>query len=275
MLLLKPHRYAAAERWGDLVNAFAESLKDSSLDEMILLLHATIPNPREQRLECVRQVSYDTLDGIPQLLISTAPRVLRTSTIPVDQGRQRIEVVTGGEPDGGKDGQAEQEHVEIPPERIADGERAEAVTARGDHEERIDERLVDAAKVIQDAYRRHWERKRTPAARKIQAAYRRYLKRKDIVRQGINTAQAHYWQLLRKRSLEMGLSKDSRYYILFRFPLAYILVCLDVIKTFVESKKEDARERVVAGRGKDLEELKEALSQYRCVRVLIARFIRG
>jgi len=242
---------------------------------MILLLHATIPNPRGQRLECVRPVSYDTLDGIPQLLISMAPPVLRTSVTPVHQGRQRVEVETGRKPDGGKDRQTQQEHVEMPPEQIADGEGADAVTAWVDHEEKIDEDLVNAARVIQDAYRRHWERKRTTAVRKIQATYRRYLKWKVVVHQGINTVQAHYWQLLRKRSLAMGWSKDSRYYILFRFPLAYILVCLDVIKTFVESKKEDAKERVVAGRGKDLEELKEALSQYRCVRVLIARFIRG
>jgi len=275
VLSLKPSRYAAAKGWGDLVDAFAESLKDSSLDEMILLLHAAIHDPCEQRLECVRPVSYNTLDGIPQLLISTAPRVLRAGVTTVHQGRQRIEVTTGGQPGGGKDGKARQEHAEIPSEWIADREGVEAVTTWGDHEEKMDENLVNAAKVIQDAYRGNRERKRTTAVRKIQATYRRYLKLKDVVHQGINTAQAHYWQLLRKRSLETGWSKDSRYYILFRFPLAYILVCLDVIKTFVESKKEEVKERVVAGGGKDLKGPKEALSQYRCVGALITRFIRG
>lgn len=274
VLLLKPNSYAAAEGWGDLVDAFVESLKDSLLDEVILLLHTTIPNLHEQRLECIHPVSYNMLDAIPQLLISTAPHISRTGVTPVHQGQQRVEVKKGGQPDGGKNRQAQQECAEIPPEWTADGEGVEAVTAWGDHEEETNERLVNAANVIQDAYRRHLEWKRTLAVRKIQATYHRYLKRKDVICQGINTTQAHYWHLLRKRSLEMGWSRDSRYYILFRFPLVYILVCLDVIKTFIESKKRDTKERVVTGGSKDLE-LKEALSQHRCVRALIAYSVRG
>ena len=241
---------------------------------MVLLVHNTIPGPYEQQLEYVRLVSYNTLDEIPRLLLQTAPSASRISVTPAHQERQSVEVGPGVRPDGDNDGQAQQEHIEMPQESIADGKEVEAVTSSGDHEEENDETRANAAKTIRDAYRRHLEQKRGGAAHKIQVAYRRYLKRKNAVRQGIHATQAHYWHLLRKRSLEMGWSKDSRYYILFRFPLAYILVCLDMIKAFAESEKKDAKERMVTEGDKVLGELMEAFSQHRCARALIAYFIR-
>ena len=336
ILSLRPSSYAYAKGWNNLVNAFSESLKHSSLDEMILLVHTTIPGPYEQQLEYVRQVTYNTLDEIPQLLLSTAPGAPRTGTTPGHQERQHVEVETGIQPDDDEYGQAQQEHVEISQEWIHDGKEVEVVAAgrgheeeieetrvnaakamqdayhrrleqrradgdheeeiketrvnaantiqdayrrrleqgqaSGDHEEEIEETRVNAANAIQDAYRRRLEQRRAGAAQKIQATYRRYLKRKSVVLQGTDATQAHYWHLLRKRSSEIGWSKDSRYYILFRFPLAYILVCLDVIKTFAESKK-DTKEKMVAEGDKDLEELTEVFSKHRCVRALIAHFI--
>ena len=177
MLLLRPNSYANAKGWDDLIHAFAGPLKHSSLDEMILLLHTTIPSPREQQSEYIRPVSYDTLDEIPRLLLSMTPSIVRTS-----------------------------------------------------------------------------------AARKIQAVYRRHWKRSE----GIDAIQAHYWRLLRKRSTEMEWSEDLRYYLLFRVPLGYILVCLDVIKTFVESEKKEAKKRIMTEDDEHLVELMEALDRYRC-----------
>lgn len=275
-MLLRPNSYADAEDWDDLVHASIESLKHSSLDEMILLVHNTIPGQYEERPKYVRLVTYSTLDEIPRLL-STTPAALRTGSAAAHQERQRAEVATEVQPDGDGDEQAQEEHVEIPQRSIADGKEGEEAMSSGDHEEEIDETLDNAAKVIQGAYRRHLEQKRqrrAVAARKIQATYRRYLKRKSVVHQGVDAAQAHYWHLLRKRSLEMGWSKDSRYYILFRFPLAYILVCLDVIKTFAESEKKDVKERILAEGNKGLEGLMKVLGQHRYARVLIAWFIR-
>ena len=124
-----------------------------------------------------------------------------------------------------------------------------------------------AAKKIQAAYRRHLERNRVirdSAARRIQAAYLRYSQRKSVVREGIDIAQAHYWHLLRKRSMKMEWPNASRYYLLFRVPLVYILVCLDVIRVFVESEKKKEAEKWMAIEGHgDLEDLMEALKQYR------------
>ena len=264
MFLLRPNSYADAEGWDDLVQAFAESLKHSSLDEMILLLHTATPGPYEQPLEHVRPVSYNLLDDVPQLLLSIPPGALRTGPTRSHQQRPHVEEATGAPPGDNSDGQGEQKRISIPQEGAADGKEAEAIISDRDYEEEIYETRVNAAKTMQDAYRCHLEQKRAGAAKKIQAVYLCHLKRRSVGRTGINTTLAHYWDLLRKRSMEMEWSKDSRYYLLFRVPLGYILVCLDAIKVFAEFKKE-TKKRMMTEDHKGLEESMEAISQHRCV----------
>ena len=191
-----------------------------------------------------------------------AQNTLRSGTIPTHQQWPRVQAATGVQPDG--DGQGRQESIDIPQERVTDGKELEVVLSDGDHEQEIDAPRVNAARAIQYAYRRHLEQKRAGAARKIQTAYRRHLKRKRVVRRGIDATQARYWLLLRKRSLEMEWSKGSRYYLLFRVPLAYILVCLDAIQTFAESEKKKIKNRIMTEDNSDLEELMKALRQHRC-----------
>ena len=263
-LLLRSGSYAEAKCWDDLVYAFTESLKNSPFDEIILLLHTSIPGSHGWRSVFVRPVFYKRLDEVPKLLLSMAPNAFRNGTIPAHQQRPHVEAATEAQPDGDRDGQGQQESIDIPQERIADGKEAEAVLFGGDHDQEIDETRVNAAKAIQVVYRRHLEQKRARAARKIQAAYRRHLRRNSVIRRGIDATQAHYWHLLRRRSMEMEWSKGSRYYLLFRVPLAYILVCLDVIKVFVESEKKKAKKRVMTEEDRGLEELAEALRQHRC-----------
>jgi len=264
-LLLRSNSYANANRWGDLVHAFTELLKNSmtSLDEMVLLLHTAIPGPYGWRSRFVRPVSYDNLDEVPKLLLSPTPSTLRTGPTPSHQQWPPVEEVTGVQPDGDDDGEAEQKHIDMPQEKIVDKKEAEAVISDGDREE-IDEAQVNAAKVIQDAYRCHLERKRAGAAKKIQAAYRRRLKRKSVVHKGIDATQVHYWNLLRETSTEMEWTKDSQYYLLFRIPLADILTCLDTIKVFAESERKEARKRMMTEDNTGLEESMEALDKHRC-----------
>lgn len=107
------------------------------------------------------------------------------------------------------------------------------------------------AKKVQAAYRQHLERIRpvwNSTAVKIQVAYRRYLKRKSIVPTRIDAAQANYWRLLRERSVEMEWPNDSRYYLLFRVPLAYILVCLDRIEALFKSGKKGGTKKTTLHR---------------------------
>jgi len=270
MPLLIPNSYANAKSWDDLAYTSVESLKNSSLDEMILLLHTATPSPQGWWPKYVRPVSYNRLDEVPELLLSPTPSTLRTGPTLSYQQRANVGAATGVRPHDDHDGPGQQERIDsIPQEKVADRKEAEAeaIVSGGDHEQEIYETRVNAAKAIQDAYRRHLERKRADAAKKIQAAYRRHLKRKRVVRKGIDATQAHYWNLLRKRSTEIEWSKDSRYYLLFRVPLAYILACLGTIKAFIESEKKEAKKRVMAEDDKDLEELMGALDQHRCDRV--------
>ena len=264
MLPLRSNSYANAKGWDNLTHVFTESLRNSSLDEMILLVHTATPSPYGWPPKYVRLVSYNKLEEVPKLLLSAAPSGLRSGAISVRQERPHVEVGTGIQPNGDREEQGQHKRVEMVQERITDETEAEAVTSGGDHEEEIDETRVNAAKMIQHVYRRHLEKKRAGAARKIQAAYRRRLKRKSVVRKGVDATQAHYWDLLRKRSLEMEWSKGSQYYLLFRVPLAYVLVCLDAIGAFVEAEKKEAKKRVMNEDDKDLEQLMETLDQHRC-----------
>jgi len=263
IFILRFSSYANAESWDDLVHAFVEPLKNSSLDEMILLLHTATPGPDAPHPRHVRPVFYDRLDEVPELLLSKTPSALRTDAIHTNRWSPRAGAATVVQRSSDRDGRRQQKRTEIPEERIAHGKEADEAVPGGDHEEEIDETQVNAAKVIQDANGRYLERKRAGAARKIQVAYRRHLKGKAVVREGIDAAQAHYWYLLRKRSMKMEWPKDSRYYLLFRVPLAYILVCLDTIKAFVESKKKEAKKRMMTEDHGGLEELMDALNQYR------------
>jgi len=241
---------------------FTGSLGGSSLDEIIRLLHTAIPNPGGWQSKYVRSISYGRLDEVHKLLLSTAPSALRIGTTPVHSQWSQVEAVTEVQPDGGLDGEGQQKFIDVPQESIAEDKEVEAVVPSGDHEE-IDDTRVSGAKTIQDAYRHYLERKRAGAAKKIQAAYRHRLKRKSIVRKGIEATQAHYWHLLRKRSMEIEWTKNSRYYILFRVPLAYVLVCLDTIKAFVESEKKEAKKRMMTEHHSKLEELTETLTKQR------------
>jgi len=198
-------------------------------------------------------VVYSRLEEVPALLLA-GPSATGANT---HHQRPRV----GAESRGDYDGQ--EQRMNTPQERITEENEAEEKLGPGGGDDQgSDQELVKAARTIQSAYRHHLERRRGKAAKKIQVFYRRYLKRKNIVRKGLDATQARYWQLLRKRSLEMQWTEGSRYHLLFRVPLAYILVCLDVTGGFVESKKKEAKKRLTAEGDKNLEELMDALQQY-------------
>ena len=273
--LLRSNSYAEAKGWDDLEYGFIASLKSSSLDELILLLQATVPGPHGQRPECVRPVFYNSLEEVPKLLLSMAPGAPRISVTPAHQQRLHVEAAAGVQPDGDHDGQGQQGCIDIPQEKVADRKEVEVAVPSQDHEQEIREIRDNSARAVQDDSHRHLEQEQASAAQKIQAAYRRRLKRKSVVRQDIDATQTHYWHLLRKRSTEVEWPKGSRYYLLFRVPLAYILVCLDVIEAFVESEKKEAKKRVMTEDDRGLEELMKALAQHRSDSIDHALFSRA
>lgn len=200
-LVLKCNSYSDAKDWDDLVYAFTESLRHPSPDEMILLLHETIPGPRGRWSDHVHPVTYSALDEVPKVLLSKGR-----------QEQQHVESATRARPNRDHDVQRQAKPIDASHEGIADGKETKEYS--------------------------EWEQ--VAAALKIQFAYRRHLKQRDVARKGVDERQAHYWRLLREKSREMGSSKDSQYYVLFRVPLADILVCLEVMEAFFTSKKKEA-----------------------------------
>lgn len=152
---------------------------------------------------------------------------MRTNATPAHHQQLHAEATARAQPDGDPDEQKEPKRIDdIPQESVVDRKGAEVAVSGRDHGEEIDETNDD--------------------------------------RRGIDAAQAQYWRLLRERSTEMKLSENSRYYLLFRTPLAHVLVCLDAIGAFAQSKKKGANKRMKTASQKDLDELVEAHKQYRC-----------
>ena len=150
IFLLRLSSYADAKDWDDLFHALTESLKYSSLDEMILLLHTAVPGPHEQRSEYVRPVTYDTQDEIRQQLLSMAPGAPRTGSAPDHQELRHAGIATGVRPDGDRGRQAQQKHVEMPQEKVNEGMEVEAFTPSEEYEQELDETQLDAAETTQE-----------------------------------------------------------------------------------------------------------------------------
>ena len=132
--VLRSNSYADAKSWDDLVNAFAESLKDSPFDELILLLHTDLPAPVRHLSEYIRVVTHSWLEEVPGLL-SVAPNAFRARATSAQEAEPQDGDVSGGQHNSG------------------DGERGQE-RSTASYETR-----VDAAKTIQGIYRRHLRRK--------------------------------------------------------------------------------------------------------------------
>ena len=267
-LVLRSNSYADAKGWNDLVHAFTESLKHPSSDKMILLLHKAIPGSHRRWSDHVFPVAYDTLDGVPKLLISKVPSTVRSGITRIPQQQHHVEGVAEGQFD--HDRHPQSTPIDAPRKEVSDTKAAKVNRSDSNHEQEYDKIRVKAAKVIQSAYhayRHRLERKQVIAARKIQAAYHRYLTRRDIVRNGIDEIQVRFWTLLRERSREMKWPKDSRYYLLFRVPLGDILVCLNTIGKFLTSSKKEVNKRITDTENKGQWCFVKAGDQYRYDRV--------
>ena len=234
---------------------------------MILLLHDTTPRQLVRWSGPIQEVTYRELYRVPELLLRKIPSATRANVTRAHQQQPHVQANTTAGPPSNRNRQVRQVLPDVT-RKIIHGEDAVADVPDRDRERENYETQVNAAKVIQEAYRAHrrrLEQRKADAARKIQAAYRRYLRRKEIVRDRIGAARTHFWHLLRTRSLEMEWPRDSQYYLLFRVPLGYILVCLDTIEALFGSEIKVLRKLI--GDDADHEDLEEpavALCRYRC-----------
>jgi len=212
---------------------FTRSLADSTLDEMILLLHSRAPKFQGWVSRYVRTVKYDHIEEIPDRVRvkGTARADTRAPTgapgFPTPEGYPI-------EPEN-DDGQ--QKHPDLPEEDVLNPSDGETPVDNDDQEE-----ASASPEEIQ-------------AALKIEAAYRRVITRKKEDLKGIDATRARLWSLLRGRALSMKDPRHKRYKMLMQGPLAHVLACLDGVKMFADKTSRDSKKQLQGGDHSRLEEL--------------------
>ena len=212
-------RYAEALDWRGLVNVFTKSLSDSTLDEMILLLHSKGPKFEGWVSRFVRTVKYENIKEIPDRLAKT--------TLCTDTRAPADPPLEPGNYDG-------QEHHSLPEEDILNSNDDGAPVDSGGQEE---------APPSPEELR---------LVRKVEAVYQRSMIRKKAA---INPTITRLWSLLYDRASSMKLQKHETYRLLMQGPLVHVLVCLDGIKMFADRINKDSKEQLKGDDHRKLEEL--------------------
>ena len=210
-------RYAEALDWRGLVNVFTKSLSDSTLDEMILLLHSKGPKFEGWVSRFVRTVKYENIKEIPDRLAKATLRtdIRASADAPLEPGNYD-----------------EQDH--LPEEDILNSNDDGAPVDNGGQEE-----VPSSPEEIR-------------AVRKIEAVYRRSMIRK---KEAINPTITRLWSLLYVRASSMEWQRHKLYKLLMQGPLVHVLVCLDGIKMFADRINRDSKERLKGDDHRKLEEL--------------------
>ena len=223
-------RYADAYDWRGLVNVFTKSLSDSTLDEMVLLLHSKAPKYEAWVSRYVRIVMYENLEEIPDRLRAKAA------------GRTDIRVSADPprdfptEPENDDD---QQKHPGLPEEDVLNPSDGEPPVAEGGQDE------VSASP------------EEIRAVLIIEAAYYRVMAQKKEVLKGKDATRARVWSLLRDRASSMESPKYTRYKLLMQGPLVHVLVCLDGIKMFADQTNRDSKKQLQGDDHRRFEELIE------------------
>ena len=119
-MLLRSDSYADANDWDEPVDAFTKSLRNSSLDEVVHLVHGALPVPDGRWSEYIRLVSYTELDRVSELLRSTVPNALEPVYTPTRQSRPHVSVKSREQPNGVDDRQGQQKNSEMSQGSIVD-----------------------------------------------------------------------------------------------------------------------------------------------------------
>lgn len=228
-------RYADAFDWRGLENVFTKSLSDSTLDEMVLLLHTRAPKYRGWVSRYVRIVMYEKIEEIPDRLRTKATGRIDTR-VPVEPppGFQTTEE-RPIEPEN-DDGQ--QKHPDLPEEDVLNSSDGEHPVDGGQEEVSASPEEIRAALTIE-------------------AAYHRVMTQKKEVLKGNDATRARLWFLLRDRASSVELPRYRRYKLLMQGPLVHVLVCLDGIKMFADQASRDSKKQLQGDDHRRLEELME------------------
>jgi hypothetical protein len=229
-------RYAEATDWWGLVMVFTKWLADSSLDEIILLLHSRAPKYQGWVSRYVRTVMYGSIEEIPDRLRAKAASYTDPHA-PVDSS-------PNPPPPSGHQAELENDDGQqklpvLPEEDVLNQSGGEAPVDNGGQED-----VPASPEEIQ-------------AVLVIGSAYRRVITRKKEVLKGIGATRARFWSLLRDRASSMKWSRHRGYIMLMQGPLVHVLVCLDCIKMFADHIKKDTKKQLQVGDHMRLEELIE------------------
>ena len=210
---------------------FTKSLSDSTLDEIILLLHSKAPKYQGWVSRYVRTVMYDNVEEIPDCL--------RAKATGVPAGPPRIFSAPEGhsielENDGGQE-----KHPDLP---------EEDVLSPNDGELSVDNSGQEGASMSPEE---------TRAVLTIEAAYHRITRRRKETLGSISATRVRVWSLLRDRASSMEWPRHKRYKLLMQGPLVHVLVCLDGIKVFADQANKDSKKQLQKADHRRLEELIE------------------
>ena len=226
-------RYADAPDWRELVNVFMKSLSDSTLDEMILLLHSKAPKYRGSVSRHARTVFYENVEEIPDRLHTKAAGRTETPvgppSFPTPEGRTI----------GFKNDDGQEKHPELPEEEAPNP---------GDSEPSVDNLGQEGASVTPEEIR---------AVLTIEAAYHRVMTRRKATLGSIDATRVRLWCLLRDRASSMEWPRHKQYKLLMQGPLVHVLVCLDGIKMFADQANKNSKKQLQKADHRGLEELIE------------------
>ena len=205
---------------------FTKSLCDSTLDEMILLLHSKAPKYRGWISRYVRTVMYENIEELPDHLRvgATVRADIRAPADPTPEGRP-------AEPENDDE---QQKPPDLPEEDVLSPSEDEAPVDNGRHQ--------DASPSPEEVR----------AALTIEVAYRRVIARKKA-----DLKRVRFWSLLHDRASSMKWPKEKRYKLLMQGPLGHVLACLDGIKMFADQTNRDSKKQLHGADHTRLEELIE------------------
>ncbi|KAJ7171712.1 hypothetical protein C8R43DRAFT_1231226 [Mycena crocata] len=228
------HKYITADSWQGLVRAVRTSTAGSPLDEMVVLLYGDHPR---RPIRHVRQITYNSLEDIPQLLGSSRLHVENAAS---DEQHNEL-------------GPAEDDDEFIEEESFPDaGEAEEVLPDTGpvaipalEAVKRTDEE-ISAASVIQRAFKRVNKRAHKRTA--------------ELAESSLAAGCAGFFMACLKEAGSMEWP-NQEYRLRFLGPLPHLLLCLDIIHTTAQKQKKQIKSDLREAKHEKLEALDKQLTQ--------------
>ncbi|KAJ7479971.1 hypothetical protein B0H11DRAFT_1725402, partial [Mycena galericulata] len=232
-------RYVNANGWADLTRAVRSSTDGAALDEMVQLLHASGPRPRAFR--SVRQIVYEKIEDIPQLLGSsplTAPT--KSASYAYQTGDTALTQTKEDGEDVPEDGEVDTD------ERLPDDAPIQMPSVL-EPEERSEEELKAAAKIRKAILRTH---------RRVEE------RKKGSGKPSLSAGLSELFAECRGESVMMDQPHHRLYRVYFLGPLPHLLLCLDIVHTRAQKERNQTRKELTSADHEAYEKLDRKLTDF-------------